>query len=99
MQRAMASGGESRVVAASPSLSGAVPPGSVPSTAAAVASVLAAIPVATAEVVSEVTLAAPPPPAVAKEERETRLPASLGGGLHGSLSRSKLEVPGEMRPG
>ena len=94
LQRAVVSGGESRVVAMSHSLPGAVPPGSVASTVAAVATVLAAIPVVTAEAASEVTLVAPPPPAAAEEERETGLPASPGGGPHGSPSRSKLEVPG-----
>ena len=55
---------------------------------------LAAIPMLTVEVVSEVTLAAPPPPAAAEEERETELPASLVGGLHGSPSWSELKAPG-----
>jgi len=48
------------------------------------ASALAAIPVLTVEVASEVTLAAPPPPTAAEEERETELPTSPGGGLQGS---------------
>jgi len=59
----------------------------------AVVSALAAISVAMAEVASEVTLVAPPPTA-AEEERETRLPASLGEGPHGSPSRSEPKVPG-----
>jgi len=41
-------------------------------------------PSADGEVISEVTLAAPPPLAAAEEAREAELPASLGGGLHGS---------------
>lgn len=82
------------MVAASPSLPGVVLPGSVASTAAAVATVLAAIPVVMAEAASEVSLAAPPPPAAAEEERETGLPALPGGGLHDSPSRSALVVLG-----
>ena len=31
---------------------------------------------------------------MAEEERETELPASPGGGLHGSPSRSELKAPG-----
>jgi hypothetical protein len=83
------------VVAVNPSLLGVVPPGSVASMVAAVAVALAAIPVVTAEVMSEVTLAAPPPPATVEEERETELPASPGGGLHGSPSWSELKALGE----
>ena len=90
MQRATVSDGERRVVVADPSFPGAAPLGSIANTAALV---LAAIPVVMAEVVSEVTLAAPPL-AAAEEERETRFPASSSGGLHGSPSRSELEVPG-----
>ena len=48
----------------------------------------------TVEVASKVTLAAPPPPATTEEERETELPASPGGGLHGSPSRSELKALG-----
>ena len=92
LQRAVASHRESRVVAAHPSPSGAVPSQLVASTAAA-AEVMVAI-LAVAEVASEVTLAAPPPLAMAKEERDTGFPASPGGGPHGSPSRSELEVPG-----
>ena len=80
MQRAMASGGESKVVAVGPSLLGVVPPRSVASTVAVATMVLVAILVVTAEAASEVSLAAPPPPATAKEERETGLPTSPGGG-------------------
>ena len=43
---------------------------------------------------SEVTLAIPPAPATVEERRETRLPASPGGGTHGSPSWSELEVSG-----
>ena len=42
----------------------------------------------------EVTLAAPPPSAVVEEERETELPASPGGGLHGSPSWLEPKAPG-----
>ena len=61
---------------------------------------MAAIPVATAEAGSEVTLAIPPAPTAAEEGRETGLSASPVGGPHGSPSRSKLEVSGgdEARP-
>jgi len=72
-----------------PSLSGVVPPRLVAGMVAA-----AVIPVLTMEVVLEVTLMAPPPPATAEEERETELPVSLGGGLHGSPSWSEPKVPG-----
>ena len=82
------------MVAVGPSLPRAVPPGPIASTAAAAATVLAAIPVVMAEAALEVPLAAPAPPAVAKEERETELHASLGRGLRGSPSGSALEVPG-----
>ena len=82
----MASGRESKVVAAGPSLLGAAPLGSVTSTATAVASALAVILVVTAEAASEVTLATPPTPVAAEEERETGLPSSQGGGPHDSPS-------------
>jgi len=62
--------------------------------AAAAAVVMVAIPVAILEVRSEVTLAIPPPTAMAEERRETGLPASLGGGTHGSPSWSELEGSG-----
>ena len=42
---------------------------------------------------------APPPLAEAEEERESELPTSLGGGLHGSPSWSKLKAPGEDTAG
>ena len=57
----MVSGGESKVVAAGPSLPEAVPLRSVTSMAAATVVALVAIPVVMAEAASEVTLAAPPP--------------------------------------
>ena len=66
------------------------------STATAVVTVLAAIPVVAAEAASEVTLATPPPIVVVEEGRETRLPASPAEGLHGSPSLSELEVSGGM---
>ena len=79
-----------RVAAARPSVLGMVPPGSGFDEAAAVASVLAAIPVPMA---SEVTLAA--------EARDTELPALLGGGSRGSPLPSESKAPGEdvARPG
>ena len=97
MQCAAASGRESRVVAANPSLPGVVPPGSVASTVAAAVVALAAILVLTAEVASEDTLAAPPPPTAVEEERETELPASPGGGLNSSPSRSEPKALGVTR--
>ena len=78
-----------------PSLLGVVPLGLAAGTVAAAASVLVAIPVLTAGVVSEVTLAAPPPPTAVEEERQTELPASPGGGLHGSPSWSEPKAPEE----
>ena len=84
LQRAATSGGGNRVVVACPSLLGVVLPGSVASTAVAVVTVLVAIPVVMAGALPEVSLVAPPPPAAVEEERETELPASPGGGLHGS---------------
>ena len=93
LQHAVTSGRESRVVVAGPSLLGVTPLESVASTASVAAMVLVVILVVTAEAASEVTLAAPPPLAMAKEERDTGFPASPGGGPHGSPSRSELEVP------
>ena len=55
---------------------------------------MAANPVVTTDVGSEVTLVIPPPTAMAEEMRETRLPASPGGGTHGSPSWSELEGSG-----
>ena len=46
------------------------------------------------EVGSEVTLAIPPPIAMAEERRETGLPASLDGGAHGSPAWSEVEGSG-----
>ena len=40
------------------------------------------------------SLAAPPPSTVVEEERETKLPALPGGGLHGSPSWSELKALG-----
>jgi len=62
--------------------------------AAAAVAVMAVIPMAMAEVGSKVTLAIPPPTATTEERRETGLPASLGGGTHGSPSWSELEGSG-----
>jgi len=65
--------------------------------AAVAATVMVVIPVVMAEVGSEVTLAIPPPTATTEERRETGLPASLGGGTHGSPSWSELEgLGGDM---
>ena len=94
LQRVMASDGGNRVVAASPSLPGVVHPVSVASAVATATLVLAVTPMVTAEASLEVSLAAPPPSVVAEEERETELPASPGGGLHGSPSRSELKALG-----
>jgi len=83
-----------RTAAASPSLLRVVA-----ATVAAVAVALAAISVPSLEVASEVTLVALPPPAMAEEERETELPASLGGGLHGSPLWSEPKTLGESAAG
>ena len=56
--------------------------------------VSAAIPVAMAKAGSEVSLVIPPAPAMVEEGRETRLPASPGGGMHGSPSWSELSGSG-----
>ena len=82
------------MAAANPSLLRVVPPRSVASMVAAVASMLAVILLLMVEVTSEVTLMAPPPLVAVEEERETELPASPGGGLHGSPSWSELKAPG-----
>ena len=86
LQRTVASGGESRVVAVGPSLLGVVPLESVASTTVAAVMVLAVIPMVMAKAVLEVTLAAPPLPAMVEEKRETKLPAMPGEGPHGSPS-------------
>ncbi|XP_066392608.1 uncharacterized protein [Miscanthus floridulus] len=93
LQHAVSSGGESRVAAVGPSLLGAAPLGLVASTMIATAMVLVVIPVVMAEAMSEVSLAAPPLPGEVEEERENGLPASPGGGPHGSPSWLELEVP------
>ena len=77
-------------MAARPSLIGVASSRPVVSTAAAAAAVMAMIPMATVEVGSKVTLAAPPPIVMVEERRETSLPASPGGGMHGSPSWSEL---------
>lgn len=61
------------------------------STATAAVAVMAAMPIVMVGVGSEVTLAVPPPTAMEEEQREIGLPASLGGGAHGSPSWSELE--------
>ena len=85
LQRIMMSGGESRVVVVHPSSLGVVPFLLVVSMAAVV-EVMVAISAPTMLVGSEVTLATPPPIVMAEERRETRLPASPGGGMQGSPS-------------
>ena len=57
--------------------------------------VMATIPVVMAEVGSEVTLVVPPPMTTEEERRETGLPVSPDGGVHGSLAWSELEGSGE----
>ena len=74
-------------------------PRAVAATVTAVAVALAAISVPMTEVASEVTLAALPPLASVEEERETELPASSGGGLHGSPSWLEPKAPGERAAG
>ena len=59
---------------------------------AAAASVLAAILVVTVGASSEVSLVAPPPPTTVEEERETELPATPSGGLHGSPSQLETKA-------
>ena len=81
------------MVAASPSLLGVVPPGSIASMVAAAVMVLAAISMV-AEALPVVSLVAPPPLVAVEEEKEIEAPASPGEGLHGSPSRSKPKAPG-----
>ena len=95
LQHVVESEGSSRVAAAKPSLLGVVPPGSATDKAVAAASVLAAIPVPMETVVSEVTLAASPPPVVVEEARDTELPALPGGGSRGSPLTSEPKAQGE----
>ena len=52
------------------------------------------IPMVTGKVGSEVTLMIPLPTAVKEERREIGLPASPGGGAHGSPAWSELEGSG-----
>jgi hypothetical protein len=52
-----------------------------------------------AEAVSEVTLAALPPPVAVEEERESELPALPGGELHCSPVRLEPKAPGESVAG
>ena len=80
------SGGESRLAAVRPSLLGVASSRLVVSTVIAAVVVMAVIPVVTAEVGLEVTLAIPPPIATVEERREIGLPASPRGGTHGSPS-------------
>ena len=82
-----------------PSLTGVVPLGSATGMVVAVASALVVIPVLTVGVASEVTLMAPPPSVVAEEERETELPVSRGGGMHGSPAWSEPKALGESAAG
>ena len=94
LQHVAVSNGGSRVVAVSPSLLGAVA-----TIVTAAALTLAVILVLTVGAASEVTLAAPPPSIAAEEERETELPASPGGGLHGSPAWSEPKALGESAVG
>jgi len=55
------------------------------------AAVMVAVPMVTAEARSEVTLVVPPPTVAEEMRRETRLPASPSGGVHGSPAWSELE--------
>ncbi|XP_066382545.1 uncharacterized protein [Miscanthus floridulus] len=84
------SDGGSSVMAASPSLLGAIA-----AIATAAALTLAMIPVPTVGTALEVTLAAPPPPVMVEEERETELPTSLGGGPPGSSLPPGMKAPEE----
>ena len=90
----MISGGGSRLAAVRPSLEGVASSQLVMSMAAVAMVVMAAIPVVTAEVKSEVTLAVPPLTVVEEERRETRLPISHSGGVHGLPTWSELEGSG-----
>ena len=81
------------MVVVGPSLPGVTPLRSVASMAAAAAAALAAILVLTAEVTSEVTLTAPPPPVAVEEVREAELPISSGGGPHGLSLPSEPKAP------
>ena len=87
LQRTVMSNRESRVMVVRPFLPATEPSQPIESTTAAVMAVLAVILVVTIEVGSEVTLVIPSAPATAEEGRETRLPASLVRGPHGSPSR------------
>ena len=69
------------MAATKPLLPGVVPPGATAGDVTAAAALLAAIPVPTAGVVTEVTLAAPSL-GVVEETREDEVPVSTGGGLH-----------------
>ena len=69
------------MAATKPLLPGVVPPGATAGDVTAAAALLAAIPVPTAGVVMEVTLAGPPP-GVAEETWEDEVPVSMSGGLH-----------------
>ena len=91
LQRVMTSVGESRLVVVRPSLLGFVSSRPVVSTAAVVAAVMAMIPVVMAEVGSEVTLMVPPLTVAVEERKETGLPASPDGGVHGLPTWSELE--------
>ena len=79
------------MAAARPSLLGVLPPGGSTDKAAALALVLAAIPV----LMAEVTLAAPSPAVAVEETRESELPISPGGGTHGLSLPSEQKAPEE----
>ena len=78
------------MAAVKPSLPGVVPLGVAADKVTAAATLLVAILVPMARVVSEVTLTAPPPP-VALEETRGKLPTAPGGGLH------DLSLPSELK--
>ena len=75
------------------SLPGVVPPRAAVDKAVAAVLVLAAISVPMAGIMSEVTLAAPPPLVTVEETREGELPISPGGGPHGLSFPSEPKAP------
>lgn len=84
LQRVTTSGEGSRLAVARPSLLGVASSWPVMSTMPTVVVVMVVIPVVTVEVGSEVRLVVPPPTVAEVERRETELPTSPSGGVHGS---------------
>ena len=82
------------MVVVRPSPPEVVPSRPVTRMAAAAVEVMAAILMPMVEARSEVTLVIPPAPTVVKEREEIGLPASPGGGTHGSPSWSELSGSG-----